>query len=87
MNPWKTCTRVLPAASSFTQAFSPALGLVRLSPQQDVIDRLKDEYSEYSNFYTVVTAPGESRSSFIEKYNSCVNTLNTSYNTISELLK
>lgn len=53
----------------------------------DVIDRLKDEYSEYSNFYTVVTAPGESRSSFIEKYNSCVNTLNTSYNTISGLLK
>lgn len=71
-----------------TSAYTEMLQITTDNPVlNDVIDRLKDEYSEYANFYTVVTAPGESRSSFIEKYNSCVNTLNTSYNTISGLLK
>lgn len=71
-----------------TSAYTEMLQITTDDPVlNDVIDRLKDEYSEYANFYTVVTTPGESRSSFIEKYNSCVNTLNTSYNTISGLLK
>lgn len=53
----------------------------------DVTERLKQQYTNYTEYFSLITAPGGSRNSFVADYNEYTQDISSSYDTIGGLLK
>lgn len=53
----------------------------------DVAERLKQQYTNYTEYFSLVTAPSGNRDSFVADYNEYTQNISSSYDTIGGLLK
>lgn len=53
----------------------------------DVAERLKQQYTNYTEYFSLVTTPGGDRNSFVADYNEYTQNISSSYETIGGLLE
>ncbi|MBQ9766468.1 MAG: hypothetical protein IJW18_09770 [Lachnospiraceae bacterium] len=53
----------------------------------DVAERLKQQYTNYTEYFSLVTTPGGDRNSFVADYNKYTQNISSSYETIGGLLE